>query len=57
MSYMENEYDLDLFQVSSSTDYTGLMPTPPLDRDEWENYQDLYATEMSETVDEKGEDY
>lgn len=35
--------DYDSFQVSSATEYTGLMPTLPLDESEWESYQDLYG--------------
>lgn len=57
MNYMDNEDDFDTFQVSSATDYTGLMPTPPLTEAEWENYQDLYATEMVDVADEPEQDY
>lgn len=57
MNYMDNEDDLDMLQVSSATDYTGLMPTPPLTDAEWESYQDLYAVEMADAADEPEQDY
>lgn len=36
------EVDIDNFQVSSATECTGLIPTPPQNADELESYKELY---------------
>lgn len=38
----DDALDLDNFQVSSTTDCTGLMPRPPQSEAEMEAYEDLY---------------
>ena len=54
---MNYEDEFDSFQVSSVTDYTGLMPTPPQDEAEWESYKDLYDFEGAIPEEEEEMDY
>ncbi len=36
----------DISSVSSATECTGLMPTPPANKDEYESYQELSPMEI-----------
>lgn len=43
--YPIEEYP-DISDVASSNECTGMIPTPPLDPEEYESYQDLYTMEI-----------
>lgn len=39
---VNDEEDFDICNTCSTTDCTGLMPTPPRTDDEYESYQEVY---------------
>jgi hypothetical protein len=46
---MERIIETDLMNVVSGNECTGLMPSPPLDLDEVEAYNDIYDTTLAES--------
>ncbi|MCC8022903.1 MAG: hypothetical protein LIO46_03875 [Clostridiales bacterium] len=48
----ENRYPYDIENTASATECTGLIPTPPVDEEETDAYQDLYDVPRQGTLEE-----
>ena len=51
---IDDDFDIDITNASSSTDCTGLIQIPPENSDEYENYNDIVnyeATPFGKTMD------